>query len=71
MKKILVVNINWLGDAVFSIPVFKGLKANYPQAQVSCLCAPRVKEVLEHFKDKRKLILTISGTAEPHTSPTD
>ncbi|MDE1920389.1 MAG: lipopolysaccharide heptosyltransferase II [Candidatus Omnitrophica bacterium] len=48
MNNILVVNINWLGDAVFSIPVFKALKKAYPQARISCLCVPRVKEVLEH-----------------------
>jgi heptosyltransferase-1 len=47
MNNILVVNVNWLGDAVFSTPVFKALKDNFPQAKVSCLCAPRVKKVLE------------------------
>ncbi|MBF0490793.1 MAG: lipopolysaccharide heptosyltransferase II [Candidatus Omnitrophica bacterium] len=47
MKNILVVNINWLGDAVFSTPVFKALKENYPHARVTCLCVPRVKKVLE------------------------
>jgi len=48
MKNILVVNVNWLGDAVFSTPVFKALKDNFPHARVTCLCAPRVKSVLEH-----------------------
>ncbi len=47
MNNILVVNINWLGDAVFSIPVFKALKHNFPKSRVSCLCVPRVKKVLE------------------------
>ncbi|MEI7998334.1 MAG: glycosyltransferase family 9 protein [Candidatus Omnitrophota bacterium] len=47
MNNILVVNINWLGDAVFSTPVFKALKDNFPKARVSCLCVPRVKKVLE------------------------
>jgi heptosyltransferase-1/heptosyltransferase-2 len=48
MNNILVVNVNWLGDAVFSTPVFKTLKKTYPQAKISCLCVPRVKEVLQH-----------------------
>jgi len=48
MNNILVVNINWLGDAVFSTPVFKALKKAYPQARLSCLCAPRVKDVLAY-----------------------
>src|SRR3989338_7277652 len=38
---ILVVNVNWLGDAIFSTPVFKALKANFPGARVCCLCVPR------------------------------
>ena len=47
MNKILVVNVNWLGDVIFSVPVFKALKAAYPQAKVSCLAVPRVGEVLQ------------------------
>ncbi len=48
MKKILVVNINWLGDAIFSTPVFAALKKAYPSAHVACLCVPRVREVLRY-----------------------
>jgi len=47
MKRILVVNVNWLGDVIFSSPVFKALKESYPQAKISCLAVPRVKAVLE------------------------
>ena len=57
MNNILVVNVNWLGDAVFSIPVFKALKKTYPQARISCLCAPRVKEVLEYCPYVDKIIV--------------
>lgn len=46
-EKILVVNVNWLGDVIFSIPVYKSLQKNYPQASISCLAVPRVKEILE------------------------
>lgn len=48
MNNILVVDVNWLGDAVFSLPVFKALKSAYPKARVSCLCVGRVKEVLQY-----------------------
>ncbi len=44
---ILVVNVNWVGDVIFSTPVFKALKRNFPEAKVWCLAAPRVKEILE------------------------
>jgi lipopolysaccharide heptosyltransferase II len=47
MNNILVINVNWLGDAVFSTPVFKALKENFPNARISCLCVPRVQKVLE------------------------
>jgi lipopolysaccharide heptosyltransferase II len=47
MKNILVVNVNWLGDVIFSTPVFKALKSAHPEARISCLAVPRVKEVLE------------------------
>jgi len=47
MKKILVVNVNWLGDVIFSSPVFKALKEAYPEAHISCMAVPRVKDVLE------------------------
>lgn len=45
--KILVVNVNWLGDAVFSIPVFSALKRHYPGSRVACLAVRRVRPVLE------------------------
>ena len=47
MKNILVVNVNWFGDVVFSSPVFRALKEMYPQARINCLAVPRVKAVLE------------------------
>ncbi|HOW34937.1 MAG TPA: lipopolysaccharide heptosyltransferase II [Candidatus Omnitrophota bacterium] len=47
MKKILVVNVNWVGDVIFSTPVFKALKSSYPAASISCLAVPRVRDILE------------------------
>lgn len=57
MKKILVVNANWLGDVVFSSPLFRSLKEAYPQAHVSCLAVPRVKEILESIPDLDEIII--------------
>ncbi len=47
MEKILVVNMNWLGDVVFSSPIFSALKKRYPKAHLACLAVPRVKGILE------------------------
>jgi len=46
VKNILVVNVNWHGDVIFSTPVFKALKDFYPGAKISCLAVPRVHDVL-------------------------
>lgn len=47
LKNILVVNVNWLGDVIFSSPVFKNLKRHYPEAKITCLCVPRVKDIVQ------------------------
>jgi len=47
IKNILVVNVNWVGDVIFSTPVFKALKKQYPEARLTCLGVPRVQEVLK------------------------
>lgn len=57
MRKILVVNVNWVGDVIFSSPIFKALKAAYPQSQISCLAVPRVREILESIPDIDEIIV--------------
>lgn len=47
MERILVINVNWMGDVIFSTPIFKALKETYPQSQVSCLAVPRVHGILQ------------------------
>lgn len=46
MKNILVVSVNWLGDVIFSLPVYQAIKENCPDARITVLCVPRVSEVL-------------------------
>lgn len=57
MKSILVVNVNWVGDVILSSPIFTALKETYPQARVSCLAVPRVKEILESIPGVDEVIL--------------
>lgn len=56
VNKILVVNVNWLGDIVFSTPVFTALRDYFPQAHISCLAVPRVREVLECIPSINEII---------------
>lgn len=52
-----MVNMNWLGDVIFSAPIFKALKEKYPQSKVSCLAVPRVKEILECIEGVDEIIV--------------
>jgi heptosyltransferase-2 len=57
IRNILVVSVNWLGDAVFSTPVFHALKEHYAPCRVSALCVPRVKDVLAMCPDIDEIIV--------------
>lgn len=46
MAGILVVNVNWLGDVIFSSPVFRALRTAQPDAHIACLAVPRVVDIL-------------------------
>ena len=61
MRNILVVSVNWLGDVVFSTPVFRALKNAYPAARVSALAVGRVKEVLELCPDVDEVVVQDEG----------
>lgn len=45
--KILVVNVNWLGDVLFSTPALRALRARYPKDHIACLVPPRCEAVLK------------------------
>jgi heptosyltransferase-2 len=47
MKRILVVNVNWLGDVVLSTPALRALRKSDPGARLTCMVVPRCREVLE------------------------
>jgi len=47
MKRILIVNVNWLGDVIFSTPFIRTLKKNNPDSFIVCLVVTRCKQILE------------------------
>ncbi|MCX5716640.1 MAG: lipopolysaccharide heptosyltransferase II [Candidatus Omnitrophica bacterium] len=45
-NRILVVNVNWLGDVLFSTPLIRALRQKFPDAYIACMVVPRCKEIL-------------------------
>lgn len=46
-KKILIVNVNWLGDVIFSTPFIKAVRDAYPDSYIACLLHPRCVDILK------------------------
>lgn len=55
--KILIVEVNWLGDVLFSTPAIKALRKKFPDSHIACLILPRVKEILERNPHLNELII--------------
>lgn len=47
MKRILIVNVNWLGDTLFATPFIRSMREKYPKAYIAILTHPRCYEILE------------------------
>ena len=45
MERILVVAVNWLGDALMMTPALPAIKDKYPFSSVSVMCVERLNEV--------------------------
>ncbi len=45
-EKILIVEVNWLGDILFSTPAVRALRREHPRAYLAALVVPRGKQVL-------------------------
>ena len=46
-KRILIFNVNWLGDVLFSTAVIRNIRVNYPESYLACVVPPRCVPVLE------------------------
>lgn len=46
-KRIVIFNVNWLGDVLFSTAVIRNIRYNYPAGFIACIIPPRCREVLE------------------------
>jgi len=46
-KRILIINVNWLGDVLFSTPFIRAVRERYPDSFIACLLHPRCRDILE------------------------
>lgn len=47
MKRILIVNVNWLGDTLFATPFIRAVREKHPKAYIAILTHPRCYNILE------------------------
>jgi lipopolysaccharide heptosyltransferase II len=47
MERILIVNVNWLGDTLFATPFIRAVREKYPKAHIAVITHPRCCEILE------------------------
>ncbi|MFH1798652.1 MAG: glycosyltransferase family 9 protein [Candidatus Omnitrophota bacterium] len=45
-KKILIFELNWLGDILFSFPFLRAVRQAFPRARIICAVVPRYKDLL-------------------------
>jgi len=45
-KRIVVFNVNWLGDVLFSTPVIRNIRRNFPESYLACIVPSRCYQVL-------------------------
>jgi len=46
-KRILIFNVNWLGDVILSIPGIRAVRENFPDSFIAVVIPQRCREVLE------------------------
>lgn len=46
-KKILIFNVNWLGDVLFSTAVIRNVRRNFPDSFIACIVPSRCYSVLK------------------------
>jgi heptosyltransferase II len=56
-KRIVIFNVNWLGDVLFSTAVIRNVRFNYPESYIACIIPPRCAAVLEGNDYLNEIIL--------------
>lgn len=61
IRRILLRVPNWVGDAVMALPVLPGLKAFFPEADITVVAVPRVAPLFEANPQVSEIALYPSG----------
>ena len=56
LHKILIRGVNWIGDAVLTIPAIKSVRQAFPDAHISVLVKPWVSEIFRENPDIDEII---------------
>jgi len=56
-ERILIFNVNWLGDVLFSTAVIRNLRYNFPNAFIACIIPSRCYPVLEGNPHLNEIII--------------
>ncbi len=57
MQRILIVNVNWRGDVLFSTPFIRALREKCPDSFIASLVVPRCLPILEHNPRLNEIII--------------
>lgn len=56
-EKILIRGVNWIGDAVMTLPAIRAVRKFYPEAHISLLVKPSVAPLFEYSTDIDEIII--------------
>ena len=56
-ERIVIFNVNWLGDVLFSTAVIRNIRYNYPDSYIACIIPPRCLAVLEGNPNLDEIII--------------
>ena len=57
MKRILIVNVNWRGDVLFSTPFIRAIREKFPDSFIASLLLPRCAPILENNPNLNEIII--------------
>ncbi|MEW6101641.1 MAG: lipopolysaccharide heptosyltransferase II [Candidatus Omnitrophota bacterium] len=57
LKRILIFNVNWLGDVLFSTATLRNIRQNFPESFIACVVPSRCYQVLKGNPNLDEIII--------------